>query len=96
MGQLSLGEAEFAGKCKVSLCERFLAEVDRATPWKVFDDLAEPHCPKTGNGLRPRSAGSDAVHPRHATPVQSVESDDGRGTLRRRLDSQFRKTISHL
>jgi len=53
MSQLSFSDAEFAGKRKVTRREKFLAEMERAVPWKVFADLVEPHYPKAGNGRRP-------------------------------------------
>src|SRR5690625_14900 len=53
MSQLSFSDAEFAGKRKVTRRERFLAEMERAIPWKVFAELIEPHYPKAGRGRRP-------------------------------------------
>ncbi|WP_322995015.1 IS5 family transposase [Castellaniella sp.] len=53
MSQLSFSDAEFAGKRKVTRREKFLAQMERAVPWKVFADLVEPHYPKAGNGRRP-------------------------------------------
>lgn len=53
MSQLSFSEAEFAGKRKVTRREKFLAQMERAIPWKVFAELVEPHYPKAGNGRRP-------------------------------------------
>ncbi|WP_417276295.1 IS5 family transposase [Castellaniella sp.] len=53
MSQLSFSEAEFAGKRKVTRREKFLAQMERAIPWKVFAELIEPHYPKAGNGRRP-------------------------------------------
>lgn len=53
MSQLSFSEAEYAGKRKQTRREKFLAQMERAVPWKVFADLVEPHYPKAGNGRRP-------------------------------------------
>lgn len=53
MSQLSFSDAEFASKRKVTRREKFLAEMERAIPWKVFADLVDPHYPKAGNGRRP-------------------------------------------
>lgn len=53
MNQLSFSDAEFVGKRKVTRREKFLAEMERAIPWKVFAALVEPHYPKAGNGRRP-------------------------------------------
>lgn len=53
MSQLSFSDAEFASKRKVTRREKFLAEMERAIPWKVFADLIDPHYPKAGNGRRP-------------------------------------------
>lgn len=50
MSQLSFSDAEFAGKR--TRREKFLVQMERAVPWKVFADLVEPHYPKPGNGLR--------------------------------------------
>lgn len=43
MSRLSFSNAEFAGKRKMTRREKFLAEIERALPWKVFVDLVEPH-----------------------------------------------------
>ncbi len=53
MSQLSFSEAEFAGKRKQTRREKFLSQMERAVPWKVFAELMEPHYPKPGNGRRP-------------------------------------------
>lgn len=53
MSQLSFFDAEFTGKRKVTRREKFLAEMERAVPWKVFADLVTPHYPKAGNERRP-------------------------------------------
>jgi len=53
MSQLSFSEAEFAGKRKQTRREKFLSQMERAVPWKVFAELMEPHYPKSGNGRRP-------------------------------------------
>ncbi len=53
MSQLSFSEAEYTGKRKQTRREKFLAQMERAVPWKVFADLVEPHYPKAGNGRRP-------------------------------------------
>jgi len=55
MSQLSFSDAEFTGKSKVTRCERFLAQMKRAMPWKVFAELVEPHYPKLSKGRRPYS-----------------------------------------
>lgn len=51
MSQLSF--SEFASKRKVTRREQFLAQMERAIPWKVFADRVEPHYPKAGKGRRP-------------------------------------------
>ena len=53
MSQLSFSEAEFAGKRTQTRREKFLSQMERAVPWKVFAELMEPHYPKLGNGRRP-------------------------------------------
>jgi hypothetical protein len=45
MSQLSFSEAEYTGKRKQTRREKFLAQMERAVPWKVFADLVEPHYP---------------------------------------------------
>ena len=41
MSQLSFSEAEFAGKRKQTRREKFLSQMERAIPWKVFAELDE-------------------------------------------------------
>ena len=53
MSQLSFSEAEYAGKRKKTRREQFLAQMERAVPWKVFADLVDPHYPKPGKGRPP-------------------------------------------
>jgi len=53
MSQLSFSEAEYVGKRKKTRREVFLAQMERAVPWKVFADLVCPHYPKAGNGRPP-------------------------------------------
>ncbi|WP_232625937.1 IS5 family transposase [Achromobacter deleyi] len=53
MSQLSFSDAEYAGKRKQTRREKFLSEMERAIPWKVFAELVEPHYLKSGNGRRP-------------------------------------------
>jgi len=41
MSQLSFSEAEYVGKRKKTRRELFLAQMERAVPWKVFADLVD-------------------------------------------------------
>lgn len=81
MSQLSFSEAEFAGKRKVTRREKFLAEMERAVPWKVFAELVEPHYPKAGKGRRPYPLEVILRIHFHAAIVQPVGSGDGRGAV---------------
>jgi len=77
---------EFADKRKVTRREKFLAEMERAVPWKVFADMVAA-LSEGGQWPQALPAGSDAAHPLHAAVVQSVGSGHGRGALRQHLDT---------
>ena len=52
--QRSFSDLEYAAKKKLTRRDRFLAEIDSATPWGKLHKLIEPHYPKTkGPGRRP-------------------------------------------
>ena len=51
--QLSFSDAEYGGKRKQTRREVFLAEMDRAVPWRQLEGLIEPHYPKIGGGRPP-------------------------------------------
>jgi len=51
--QLSFSDAEYGGKRKQTRREVFLAEMDRAVPWRQLEALIEPHYPKVGGGRPP-------------------------------------------
>ena len=51
--QLSFSDAEYGGKRKQTRREVFLAEMDRAVPWRPLEALIEPHYPKIGGGRPP-------------------------------------------
>lgn len=51
MKQITFTHAEYAGKRKQTLKERFLIEMDQVVPGKVLINLIEPHYPK-GEGDR--------------------------------------------
>lgn len=53
MSQLSFSEAEYANKRKPTRREKFLTQMERAVPWRIFAELVEPHYPKPGKGRRP-------------------------------------------
>ena len=52
--QKSFSDLEYAAKKKLTRRDRFLAEIDLATPWGKLHKLIEPHYPKvTGPGRPP-------------------------------------------
>jgi len=51
--QLSFSDAEYGGKRKQTRRDVFLAEMDRAVPWRQLEALIEPHYPKVGSGRPP-------------------------------------------
>ena len=52
--QTSFSDLEYAAKKKLTRRNRFLAEIDLATPWGKLHKLIEPHYPKvTGPGRPP-------------------------------------------
>jgi IS5 family transposase len=53
MTQLSLGDADFAGKGKTIHKEQFLAEVEQVVPRNKLLRLIAPVYPEAGNGRRP-------------------------------------------
>jgi IS5 family transposase len=50
MKQMTLADAEYAGKRKQAHKELFLIEMDRLVPWKRLVALIEPHYPKGEGG----------------------------------------------
>ncbi|KAB0493525.1 MAG: IS5 family transposase [Pseudomonas sp.] len=53
MSQMSFSDFEYAGKCKQTRRERFLAEMEQVVPWSGLVALIEPHYPKAGGGRKP-------------------------------------------
>jgi transposase, IS5 family len=53
MNQLTFGDADFAGKGKLTRKERFLAEMEQIVPWSVLIRLISSVYPAAGNGRRP-------------------------------------------
>jgi IS5 family transposase len=53
MKQVSFSEVEFSGKKRVTRRERFLADMEKVTPWPELIKVIEPHYPKTGGRGRP-------------------------------------------
>jgi IS5 family transposase len=53
MGQMSFGDAEYAGKRKKTRREVFLEEMDRVVPWRSLLGLIEPLYPAAGRGRHP-------------------------------------------
>lgn len=53
MQQLSLATANFEKHSKLTRRAAFLAETDRAVPWRELCALIEPFYPKAGNGRPP-------------------------------------------
>ncbi len=53
MSQMSFGDAEYAGKRKLTRREVFLQEMERVVPWTALLNLIEPVYPKAGNGRPP-------------------------------------------
>jgi IS5 family transposase len=51
--QRSFSDLEYAAKKKLTRRDRFLAEIDSATPWGKLHKLIEPHYPKTSGPGRP-------------------------------------------
>jgi IS5 family transposase len=51
--QMSFAELEYISKKKLTRRERFLAQIEAATPWAQLVAVIEPHYPK-GNRGRPR------------------------------------------
>lgn len=50
--QMSFADAEYAGKRKQTLSERFLVEKDQVVPWKGLVTLFEPNYPKGDGAVR--------------------------------------------
>jgi IS5 family transposase len=48
MSQISLSDAEYAGKRKKTRREVFLAEMEQVVPWQALLGLIEPHYPAAG------------------------------------------------
>jgi IS5 family transposase len=53
MGQMSFGDAEYAGKRKQTRREVFLAEMNQVVPWQSLLKLIEPLYPVAGRGRHP-------------------------------------------
>jgi len=53
MAQLTFGDAEFAGKGKVTRKERFLAAMEQVVPWAALERLISADYPEAGKGRRP-------------------------------------------
>jgi len=53
MKQTSFSDAEFASKKRLTRRERFLAEIDAATPWPALVAALLPHYPKGDGRGRP-------------------------------------------
>jgi IS5 family transposase len=51
--QTSFSELEYAAKKKLTRRDRFLAEIEAATPWAQMVAVIEPHYPKGGRGRPP-------------------------------------------
>ena len=51
--QKSFSDLEYAAKKKLTRRDRFLAEIDVATPWGQLHKLIEPHYPKVTGPSRP-------------------------------------------
>ncbi|MES7342195.1 transposase, partial [Cutibacterium acnes] len=51
--QTSFAELEYISKKKQTRRERFLAQIEAATPWAQLVAVIEPHYPKPGNGRPP-------------------------------------------
>jgi IS5 family transposase len=56
MDQLTLATGTFEAYRKPTRREKFLAEMDRAVPWKELCAVIEPVYPKPGNGRPPHRA----------------------------------------
>ena len=53
MSQMSFGDAEYAGKRKLTRREVFLAEMEQVVPWRSLLNLIEPFYPVAGRGRHP-------------------------------------------
>lgn len=53
MKQTSLSDVEFAGKKRLTRRERFLAQIEAATPWPALVAALLPHYPKSDGRGRP-------------------------------------------
>src|SRR5512144_1311354 len=53
MSQMSFGDAEYAGKRKLTRREVFLAEMEQVVPWRSLLNLIEPFYPMAGRGRHP-------------------------------------------
>ena len=51
--QRSFSELEYAAKKKQTRRDRFLSEIDQATPWGKLHQLVEPYYPKNQGAGRP-------------------------------------------
>lgn len=51
--QKSFSDPEYAAKKKLTRCDRFLAEIDKVTPWSKLKQMIEPFYPKVGGASRP-------------------------------------------
>ena len=53
MNQMGFSELEFAAKKKRTRRERFLDQIEAATPWALLVEQIEPFYPKGKRGRRP-------------------------------------------
>jgi len=51
--QTSFSELEYAAKKKLTRRDRFLAQIEAATPWAKLVAVIEPHYPKGSRGRLP-------------------------------------------
>jgi IS5 family transposase len=51
--QKSFSGLEYAAKKKLTRRDRFLAEIDKVTPWGKLHQMVEPYYPKVTGGGRP-------------------------------------------
>lgn len=51
--QISFSDAEYGAKGRQTRRDRFLAQIEAATPWALLVSVIEPHYPKSGGRGRP-------------------------------------------
>jgi transposase, IS5 family len=57
MSQMGFSAMEFAAKKRRTRQERFLDQIEAATPWALLVGLIEPHYPKAVRGRPPNGIG---------------------------------------